>query len=78
MHRPRVWYHATMHTMTLRLDDQIAQPAIEAAKAMGVSLNEYVARAVTASLTDRQTKLLTDVRKDMERYSAIVEYLGTH
>lgn len=64
--------------MTLRLDDQIAQPAIEAAKAMGVSLNEYVARAVTASLTDRQTKLLTDVREDMERYSAIVEYLGTH
>jgi 23S rRNA A1618 N6-methylase RlmF len=67
-----------MHTMTLRLDDQIAQPAIEAAKAMGVSLNEYVTRAVAASLTDRQATILTGVREDMERYSAIIEYLGTH
>jgi predicted transcriptional regulator len=67
-----------MHTMTLRLDDQIAQPAIEAAKAMGVSLNEYVSRAVVASLTDRQATILAGVREDMERYSAIVEYLGTH
>lgn len=67
-----------MHTMTLRLDDQIAQPAIEAAKAMGISLNEYVSRAVASSLVDRKAELLAGVREDMARYSAIVEYLGTH
>ena len=67
-----------MHTLTLRLDDQIAQPAIEAARALGVSLNEYISRAVAASLVDRNTMLLAGVRGDMERYSAILEYLGTH
>lgn len=67
-----------MHTMTLRLDESIAQPAIEAANAMGLSLNEYVSRAVAASLNERQAALLAGVREDMGRYAAIVEYLGTH
>lgn len=67
-----------MHTMSLRLDDSIAQPAIEAAKAMGISFNEYVARAVVISLDERRQRLLAGARADMKRYSAVVEYLATH
>jgi hypothetical protein len=67
-----------MHTMSLRLDDDVAQPAIEAAKAQGLSFNEYVQRAVAASLHADRQDLIAHVRADMERYAPILDYLGTH
>jgi hypothetical protein len=67
-----------MHTMSLRLDEAIAQPALEAAKAEGISFNEYVQRAIAASLDADRRALIAQVRDDMGRYAPILEYLGTH
>lgn len=67
-----------MHTMTLRLEPDVAQPAIEAAKAIGVSLNEFVSQAIVLSLTQRREQILAGVREDMVRYSDVLDYLGTH
>jgi len=67
-----------MHAMTLRLDEAVAQPAIEAAKAMGISLNEFVSRAIVLSLESRREQLLAGVREDMTRYAEVLEYLATH
>ena len=67
-----------MHTMTLRLDPDVAQPAIEAAKAMGVSLNEYVSRAIVISLKQRRDEIMDGVREDMIRYSEVLDYLGNN
>jgi uncharacterized protein (DUF1778 family) len=67
-----------MHTMTLRLDEDVAQPAIEAATAIGVSLNEFVSRAIVQSLVLRREEILAGVRDDMARYSEVLDYLGTH
>ena len=67
-----------MRTFTLELDDDLFRAATEAANAMGVTLNEYVAGAVVTSLAARRTDLLDGVRDDLARYSEVVAHLKSH
>lgn len=67
-----------MRTFTLELDDGLFRAATEAANAMGVTLNEYVAGAVAASLEARRVSLVSGVHDDLARYSDIIGYLKSH
>ncbi len=67
-----------MHTTSLRLDDEIAEPALEAAKALGLSFNEFVSRAISAALSEHRLEVIAAVKADMQKYSSVLEYLGTH
>jgi hypothetical protein len=67
-----------MKAVTIRFDDRVAAPATEAARALGISFNEYVQRAVTEKLAADQDGVRERARRNIEKYRSVIDYLGSH
>ena len=67
-----------MKAVTIRFDDRLAAPAAEAARAQGISFNEYVQRAVGEKLAAAQDDVRRRARRNIATYKGIIDYLSDH
>lgn len=67
-----------MKTVSIRFDDSVAQPAIEAARSLNMSFNEFVQRAVMEKVTAQNDEVLRRARENMRRYASVMDYLAKH
>lgn len=67
-----------MKAVTIRFDEWLAAPATEAARAQGISFNEYVQRAVHEKLSTEQDVVRRRARANIDRYRSVLDYLSDH
>lgn len=67
-----------MKSVTIRFEDAVAQPAVAAARAKNMSLNEYVQRAVAEKLAADLHAVQQRADANIEKYAEIIEYLAEH
>jgi hypothetical protein len=67
-----------MKAVTIRFKEGLAAPAAEAARAQGISFNEYVQRAVKEKLAAEQDDVRRRARRNIAKYQSVIDYLSGH